>query len=124
MINKLSILRNQIRKADIPDFILGLKGMNEHTNFIINCIKEEIVSLISDLILSNNKLNQIYELISEHFDRLFEYITLDEGSIIWVYIYNMLCELEKITVEQELFETASNINKFIRISFEIDLNDE
>ena len=124
MEKELSKIRNTIRKDDIPDFILGLTGVNEQSIFIITCIKEELLELICSKILPNKKLKQIYESIAERFDGLFTSISLEEGSIIWVYIYNMLCELEKKTCEEELFEAASNLNKFIRISFDIDLNDE
>lgn len=124
MEKELSNIRNIIRKDDIPDFILGLTGVNEQSIFVISCIKEELLQLICSKTLSNKKLEQIYEVIAGRFDELFTSISIKEGSIIWMYIYNMLCELEKITCDQELFEAASNINKFIRLSFEIDLNDE
>ena len=124
MEKELANIRNTIRKDDIPDFILRLTGVNEQSIFVISCIKEELLQLVCSKILSNKKLEQIYEVIAERFDELFISISLNEGNIIWMYIYNMLCELERITCEQELFEASSNLNKFIRISFDVDLNDE
>jgi hypothetical protein len=122
MENEILKIRSCIKKEPIPDFILGLSGIDEKSMFIISNIKEDLLELINIKVLSNKKLNQIYESVAERFDTLFDSITIEEGSIIWVYIYNLLCELEKITVAEELFESSSNLNKFIRISFDIDID--
>lgn len=118
----ISNIRQCIKKEPLPDFVLGLSGIDDKSIFIISSIKEDLLELINIKILSNKKLNQIYESVAERFDSLFEVISMEEGSVIWVYIYNLLCELERITVAEELYESSSNLNKFIRISFEIDID--
>lgn len=89
--------------------------ININTNFLFYKLKDAFVNLLINKILLDKELNNILETGDDILRYMYMITPEKTMNILLIYLFNLLYQIEKISIECELFEVSNNINKFIDI---------
>lgn len=101
-------------KNEIPSFIDCKKPNHKMIHSIMNDIWTISETLISEKFLNQQTIQKMSEVYSKTFDKASEIdprVTLQY----WSYFDGLYTEIIKVAEEEEYFETASNITKFMNL---------